>query len=132
MTFKVPNAQGHRTTPSWVSFSDKERLVGESAKRGLSSNPEKTVYDVKRLIGRSYWDDGVQKDIRNFPFRVVNKGGVPAIKIDSKLYTPEEISAIVLRNLKESAETYLGETVEASQVYTPVFVCTESFLTMLF
>jgi molecular chaperone DnaK (HSP70) len=88
--------------------------VGESAKRGLSSNPGNTVFDAKRLIGRSYWDDGVQQDIRHFPFRVVNKGGVPAININNKLYSPEEISAIVLRNLKESAETYLGEPVEAS------------------
>jgi molecular chaperone DnaK (HSP70) len=116
MTSKVPNSQGHRTTPSWVSFSGKERLVGENAKRGLSSNPESTVFDVKRLIGRSYWDHSVQQDIRHFPFHVVNKHGVPAIEIENKVYNPEEISAMVLRNLKESAETYLGESVEVSQV----------------
>jgi heat shock protein 5 len=114
--FKVPNAQGHRTTPSWVSFSDKERFVGESAKRGLLSNPGKTVFDVKRLIGRSYWDTGVQQDIRHFPFHVINKDGVPAVEIDSNIYSPEEISAMVLRNLKESAETYLGQSVEVSPV----------------
>jgi heat shock protein 5 len=94
--------------------------LGENAKQELSSNPKNTVFDVKRLIGRSYWDDGVQRDIRHFPFHVVNRADVPAIDIDNKLYSPEEISAMVLRNLKESAETYLGEQVEASITSPPM------------
>lgn len=94
---------------------DRTRLVGEAAKAGLSSNPNGTVFDAKRLIGRSFWDKSVQEDIKNFPFRFVNKAGVPAIKIEDTFYSPEEISAMVLRTLKESAEAYLGETVEVSR-----------------
>ncbi|KAF2436867.1 heat shock protein 70 [Tothia fuscella] len=117
----IPNSQGHRTTPSYVSFSDQERLVGEGAKQALSSNPRGTVFDVKRLIGRNYYDKGVQEDIKHFPFQVLNQGDSPAIKVDGKIYSPEQISAMVLRNLKESAESYLGEAVDDAVITVPAY-----------
>jgi heat shock protein 5 len=86
--------------------------VGEAAKQELSSNPSNTAFDIKRLIGRNYWDKSVQQDIKKFPFRVVNQRNSPAVKLQDRIYSPEQISAILLKNLKESAESYLGEPVE--------------------
>ncbi|PVI02848.1 heat shock protein 70b [Periconia macrospinosa] len=119
------NDQGNRITPSWVAFTDEERLVGDAAKNQYASNPHRTIFDVKRLIGRKFNEKEVQNDIKHFPFSVVNKGGQPRIKVEvqkeEKIFTPEEISAMVLGKMKEVAESYLGETVKNAVVTVPAY-----------
>jgi endoplasmic reticulum chaperone BiP len=110
----IANDQGNRITPSYVAFtSDGERLIGDAAKNQLTSNPENTVFDAKRLIGREFKDPTIQGDMKYWPFKVVEKSGKPHIKINSngedKLFAPEEISAMVLSKMKEIAEAYLGK-----------------------
>ena len=127
-----PNEQGNRITPSYVAFSkDGTRLVGDAAKNQASQNPEGTIFDVKRLIGRKYTDSTVQKDKAMFPFGVVgDKDGKPMIELENEIasahskkakYTPEEISGMVLRKMKEIAETYLGEEVKHAVVTVPAY-----------
>jgi len=113
--FQIPNELGHRTIPSYVSFDDAGILVGEAAKNALVSNPDRTIFDAKRLIGRSYLDADVQKDIGDFPFEVVKRGGTIAIAVGDTFWTPEEISAQVLLKLKQTAETHIREPVEVSK-----------------
>jgi len=119
------NDQGNRITPSWVAFTDDERLVGDAAKNQFASNPERTIFDVKRLIGQKFKDKSVQNDIKHFPFKVVNKGGQPHVAVDvhkeEKTFTPEEISAMVLGKMKEVAEAYLGEEVKNAVVTVPAY-----------
>ncbi len=119
----IANDQGHRITPSWVSFSDDERLVGDSAKNAFHSNPRNTVFDAKRLIGRKMDDGDIQRDMKHWPFKVQEKGGKPAITVEYKGeyrdFTPEEISAMVLTKMKETAEAYLGEKVTHAVVTVP-------------
>ncbi|KAK6346531.1 ATPase with role in protein import into the ER [Orbilia brochopaga] len=121
----LANDQGHRITPSWVAFTDEERLVGDAAKNQAAANPKRTIFDVKRLIGRKYNDPDVQKDIKHFPFDVVNKDGKPAIKVqvsgEDRTFTPEEISAMVLGKMKEIAEAYLGKKVTHAVVTVPAY-----------
>lgn len=122
----IANDQGNRITPSYVAFTDDgERLIGDAAKNQLTSNPENTVFDVKRLIGRSWDDPSVQKDIQFFPFKVTNKNNKPHIearvKGDKKTFAPEEISAMVLGKMKEVAEDYLGEPVKNAVVTVPAY-----------
>ncbi|CAF3874173.1 unnamed protein product, partial [Rotaria sordida] len=122
----IANDQGNRITPSYVAFtSDGERLIGDSAKNQLTSNPENTVFDVKRLIGREFSDPTVQQDIKHFPFKVVEKSSKPSIEIDTgkekKLFTPEEISAMVLGKMREIAEAYLGKKVTHAVVTVPAY-----------
>ncbi|THH07204.1 hypothetical protein EW145_g3548 [Phellinidium pouzarii] len=121
----IANDQGHRITPSWVSFTDDERLVGDSAKNAFHSNPENTVFDAKRLIGRKFDDPDVKRDMRHWPFSVKGKGGKPVIQIKHKggerEFTPEEISAMVLSKMKETAEAYLGEKVTHAVVTVPAY-----------
>ncbi|KAK7440063.1 ATPase with role in protein import into the ER [Stygiomarasmius scandens] len=121
----IANDQGHRITPSWVSFTDDERLVGDSAKNAFHSNPKNTVFDAKRLIGRKMDDPDIQRDIRHWPFDVKEKGGKPVISVDYKGekrdFTPEEISAMVLGKMKETAEAYLGEKVTHAVVTVPAY-----------
>ncbi|KAJ8590776.1 heat shock protein 70, partial [Rhizopogon salebrosus TDB-379] len=121
----IANDQGHRITPSWVSFSDDERLVGDSAKNAFHSNPKNTVFDAKRLIGRKMDDLELKRDMKHWPFDVVDKGGKPAISVDYKTetrqFTPEEISAMVLTKMKETAEAYLGEKVTHAVVTVPAY-----------
>ncbi|KAK0485608.1 heat shock protein 70 family [Armillaria luteobubalina] len=121
----IANDQGHRITPSWVSFSDDERLVGDSAKNAFHSNPQNTVFDAKRLIGRKMDDGDIQRDIKYWPFKVQEKGGEPAITVEykgeSRDFTPEEISAMVLSKMKETAEAYLGEKVTHAVVTVPAY-----------
>jgi len=110
----IANDQGNRITPSYVAFTnDGERLIGDAAKNQLTSNPENTVFDAKRLIGREFKDTTVQNDMKYWPFTVVDKGGKPHVKIvsngENKLFAPEEISAMVLGKMKEIAEAYLGK-----------------------
>jgi len=124
----IPNDQGNRITPSYVSFDPEssERSVGDAAKNQATVNPEGTVFDVKRLIGRKFTDKTVQKDMKHFPFRVVDNGsGKPALKMTvngkDKVYQPEEVSAMVLTKMKETAENYLGKTVENAVITVPAY-----------
>ncbi|EGO02855.1 hypothetical protein SERLA73DRAFT_176280 [Serpula lacrymans var. lacrymans S7.3] len=121
----IANDQGHRITPSWVSFTDDERLVGDSAKNAFHSNPTNTVFDAKRLIGRKFDDTELKRDVKHWPFRVVDNGGKPAVSVDYKgetrEFTPEEISAMVLTKMKETAEAYLGQKVTHAVVTVPAY-----------
>jgi len=121
----IANDQGHRITPSWVGFSDEERLVGDSAKNAFHSNPANTVFDAKRLIGRRMDDQDILRDMKHWPFKVVEKNGKPSISVKYKGgdrdFTPEEISAMVLGKMKETAEAYLGEKVTHAVVTVPAY-----------
>lgn len=122
----IANDQGNRITPSYVAFTeDGERLIGDAAKNQLTSNPENTIFDVKRFIGRNWDDKSVQNDVKYYPFKVTNKNNKPHIeakvKGDNKLFAPEEISAMVLGKMKEVAEDYLGETVKNAVVTVPAY-----------
>jgi len=120
----IANDQGNRITPSYVSFSD-ERLIGDAAKNQASLNPENTVFDVKRLIGRKFTDSTVQKDKKLLPYKIVNKNGKPTIEVqfreETKTYSPEEISSMVLLKMKETAEAFLGKSVENAVVTVPAY-----------
>jgi len=122
----IANDQGNRITPSYVAFTeDNERLIGDAAKNQLTSNPKNTVFDAKRLIGRSWSDKAVQNDLKYFPFTVVDKKGKPQIQAQvsgsTQSFTPEEISAMVLTKMKETAEAYLGTKVTHAVVTVPAY-----------
>ncbi|KAJ7135685.1 heat shock protein 70 family [Mycena epipterygia] len=121
----IANDQGNRTTPSYVSFSDNERLIGDAAKNQVAMNPVNTVFDAKRLIGRKFDDNEVQADMKHFPFTVFSKGGKPYIRVEyrgeQKEFSPEEISSMVLLKMKETAESYLGTTINDAVVTVPAY-----------
>ncbi|EIW60083.1 heat shock protein HSS1 [Trametes versicolor FP-101664 SS1] len=121
----IANDQGNRTTPSYVAFTDTERLIGDSAKNQVAMNPHNTVFDAKRLIGRKFADAEVQSDIKHFPFTVFDKGGKPYIRVqyrgEDKEFSPEEISSMILTKMKEVAESYLGGTVTSAVVTVPAY-----------
>ena len=122
----IANDQGNRTTPSFVAFTDSERLIGDAAKNQAAINPKNTVFDAKRLIGRKFSDKTTQHDLKHFPFRVFDKGGdKPCIKVDykneEKDFLPEEISSMVLIKMKEIAEAYLGKEVTKAVVTVPAY-----------
>ena len=119
----IPNAEGSRTTPSVVAFtSSGERLVGQVARRQAITNSEKTMHAIKRLIGRKFDDNAVQKDIKVMPFKIVRAdNGDVAIQVDERRYAPPEISAMVLQKLKMDAEAYLGETIEEAVITVPAY-----------
>jgi len=122
----IANDQGNRITPSYVAWTDDgERLIGDAAKNQATINPENTVFDVKRLIGRRYSEKTVQSDKKLFPFKVINKDDKPFIevKIDGKdrQFAPEEVSAMILLKMKEIAETYLGESINNAVVTVPAY-----------
>lgn len=122
----IANDQGNRITPSYVAFTpDGDRLIGDAAKNQLTSNPENTVFDAKRLIGREFRDKTVQQDMKYWPFKVIEKNSKPHIKITSKgevkLFAAEEISAMVLGKMKEIAEAYLGKKVTHAVVTVPAY-----------
>ncbi|KAL0579737.1 ATPase with role in protein import into the ER [Marasmius crinis-equi] len=121
----IANDQGNRITPSWVSFNGDERLIGESAKNALHTNPKNTVFDSKRMIGRTMDDQGLKRDIKHWPFRVDDQSGKPAISVkyqgENRRFLPEEISAMVLSKMKETAEAYLGEKVTHAVVTVPAY-----------
>lgn len=121
----IANDQGNRTTPSYVSFSDTERLIGDAAKNQVAMNPYNTVFDAKRLIGRKFSDSEVQADIKHFAFDVFAKEGKPYIRVEfkgeKKEFSPEEISSMVLLKMKETAESYLGTTVSNAVVTVPAY-----------
>jgi len=123
----IANDQGNRITPSYVAFtSEGERLIGDAAKNQLTSNPENTIFDAKRLIGRDFKDSSVQADMKYWPFQVIDKSGKPAVKVtvnegETKMFQPEEISAMVLSKMKEIAEAYLGKKVTHAVVTVPAY-----------
>lgn len=122
----IANDQGNRITPSYVAFtSDGERLIGDAAKNQLTSNPENTVFDAKRLIGREFKDTTVQADMKYWPFKVVEKNSKPHIQVESqgekKLFAPEEISAMVLGKMKEIAEAFIGKKVTHAVITVPAY-----------
>eukprot|EP00050_Salpingoeca_kvevrii_P004703 m.257138 g.257138 ORF g.257138 m.257138 type:complete len:672 (+) comp11028_c1_seq5:137-2152(+) len=122
----IPNDQGNRITPSYVAFTEEgERLIGDAAKNQLTTNPENTVFDAKRLIGRNWEDQSVQHDKKFFPFRLEKKNGKPhiVVKVDGadKMFAPEEISAMVLNKMKETAEAFLGKPVTNAVVTVPAY-----------
>jgi len=121
----IANDQGHRTTPSYVSFTDDERLVGEAAKSASSSNYKNTVFDAKRLIGQNFYDKNVQQDLKLLPYTVVNQEGKPFIQVQfkgvDKVFSPEEISSMILIKMKEIASSFLGEEVTQAVVTVPAY-----------
>jgi L1 cell adhesion molecule like protein len=121
----IANDQGNRTTPSYVAFTDSERLIGDAAKNQVAMNPDNTVFDAKRLIGRRFDDSAVQSDMKHWPFKIINDGGKPKINVEykneSKTFFPEEISSMVLVKMKEIAEAYLGKTVTDAVVTVPAY-----------
>ncbi|KHN76389.1 Heat shock 70 kDa protein A [Toxocara canis] len=122
----IANDQGNRTTPSYVAFTDTERLIGDAAKNQVAMNPHNTVFDVKRLIGRRFDDPAVQSDMKHWPFKVISaEGGKPKLQVEykgeTKTFTPEEISSMVLGKMKETAEAFLGSTVKDAVVTVPAY-----------
>jgi len=122
----IANDQGNRTTPSYVAFTDSERLIGDAAKNQVSMNPENTIFDAKRLIGRKVSDSSVQSDMKHWPFKIIEKdGGKPYVQVDfkgeEKSFSPEEISAMILVKMKEIAEAYLGSDVTDAVITVPAY-----------
>nr|BAF02607.1 heat shock protein 70 [Babesia gibsoni]BAF02608.1 heat shock protein 70 [Babesia gibsoni] len=122
----IPNDQGNRTTPSYVAFTDTERLIGDAAKNQEARNPENTIFDAKRLIGRRFDEATVQDDMKHWPFKVINGvGGKPTIEVtfqgQKKTFHPEEISSMVLIKMKEIAELYLGKPVKDAVITVPAY-----------
>ncbi|PSS10120.1 Luminal-binding protein like, partial [Actinidia chinensis var. chinensis] len=122
----IANDQGNRITPSWVAFTDTERLIGEAAKNQAALNAERTIFDVKRLIGRKFDDPEVQRDMKLLPYKIVNKDGKPYIEVkmkdgEVKVFSPEEVSAMILGKMKETAESYLGKKIKDVVVTVPAY-----------
>ena len=122
----IANDQGNRITPSYVAFTDSERLIGDAAKNQVAMNPFNTVFDAKRLIGRKFSDSIVQQDMKHWPFKVVQKeGDKPYIEVEylgeRKTFSPEEISSMVLQKMKSIAEAYLGQNVDSAVITVPAY-----------
>ncbi|KAL6949785.1 ATPase with role in protein import into the ER [Hanseniaspora vineae] len=128
----LANEQGNRITPSYVAFTQDERLIGDAAKNQAASNPHNTIFDIKRLIGLKYDDKSIQRDLKHLPYKVVNQKGKPVVEVsltgedkstnaDTKIFTPEEISGMILGKMKQIAEDYLGEKVTHAVVTVPAY-----------
>ncbi|KAJ8265866.1 hypothetical protein COCON_G00149650 [Conger conger] len=121
----IANDMGNRTTPSYIAFTDVERLIGDAAKNQVAMNPSNTVFDAKRLIGRKFEEPVVQADMKHWPFRVVSDGGKPKVQVEykgeSKAFYPEELSSMVLVKMKEIAEAYLGKSVSDVVITVPAY-----------
>jgi len=122
----IANDQGNRTTPSYVAFTDTERLIGDAAKNQVAMNPENTVFDAKRLIGRKFSDPTVQADMKHWPFKVIRgEGDKPMIQVrykgEIKTFSPEEISSMVLTKMKETAEAFMGKQVKEAVITVPAY-----------
>ncbi|CAH2011082.1 unnamed protein product [Acanthoscelides obtectus] len=121
----IANDQGNRTTPSYVAFTDSERLIGDAAKNQVAMNPSNTVFDAKRLIGRKFDDPKIQQDLKHWPFKVVNDNGKPKIQVEfkseKKRFAPEEISSMVLTKMKETASAFLGNDVRDAVITVPAY-----------
>ncbi|GME76775.1 unnamed protein product [Ambrosiozyma monospora] len=121
----LANDQGNRITPSYVAFTDEERLVGDAAKNQIASNPHNTIFDIKRLIGHRFDDKVIQREIKHLPYKLVNKDGRPMVQAtvngEAKDFTAEEISAMILGKMKQIAEDYLGKPVTHAVVTVPAY-----------
>ncbi|KAF6138880.1 hypothetical protein GIB67_018611 [Kingdonia uniflora] len=122
----LANDQGNCITPSWVAFTDGERLIGEAAKNQAAANAERTVFDVKRLIGQNFDDKEVQKDMKLVTYKIVNKEGKPYIQIkmkdgETKVFCPKEISAMILTKMKVTAKAFLGKKIKDAVVTVPAY-----------
>jgi len=121
----IANDQGNRITPSYVAWADGERLVGDAAKNQATINPENTVFDVKRLIGRNYKDKSVQADKKLFPFKITNKKGKPYVQVAvngvAKQFAPEEVSSMILQKMRSTAESYLDKEIKNAVVTVPAY-----------
>jgi len=121
----IANDQGNRTTPSYVAFTETERLIGDAAKNQVAMNPSNTIFDAKRLIGRKFDDPVIQADMKHWPFDVRNFETKPKIEVtykdEKKTFFPEEISSMVLTKMKETAEAYLGKTVTNAVITVPAY-----------
>jgi L1 cell adhesion molecule like protein len=121
----IANDQGNRTTPSYVAFTDTERLIGDAAKNQVAMNPSNTIFDAKRLIGRKFEDMTVQADMKHWPFEVINDNTKPKLQVEykgeKKSFFPEEVSSMVLTKMKETAEAYLGKTVTDAVITVPAY-----------
>ena len=118
----IENSEGARTTPSIVGFTDDEKLVGQPAKRQAVTNPEKTLFAVKRLIGRRIDDPMVEKDKDMVPYSIVDEGNGDAwVEVDKQKYSPSQISAFILQKMKETAESYLGQDVSQAVITVPAY-----------
>ena len=121
----IANDQGNRTTPSYVAFTDTERLIGDAAKNQVAMNPTNTIFDAKRLIGRKFTDSTVQSDMKHWPFKVVQVDGKPKLQVDykceEKQFFAEEISSMVLTKMKETAEAFLGHNITDAVVTVPAY-----------
>ncbi|NLK66265.1 MAG: molecular chaperone DnaK [Campylobacteraceae bacterium] len=118
----IPNKEGKNTTPSIVAFTDKgEVLVGDTAKRQAVTNPHKTIYSIKRIMGLMMNEENAKEAQKRLPYKVVDRNGAAAVEIDGKVYTPQEISAKVLMKLKEDAESYLGQSVVDAVITVPAY-----------
>lgn len=121
----IANEQGNRTTPSYVAFTDSERLIGDAAKNQVAMNPSNSVFDAKRLIGRKFDDPKVQQDMKHWPFKVISSDGKPKIQVqfkgETKTFTPEEISSMVLSKMKQTADAYLGKKVRDAVITVPAY-----------
>ena len=121
----IANDQGNRVTPSYVAFTDTERLLGDAARNQVAMNPENTLFDAKRLIGRRFSDPAIQEDMKHWPFKVVDKGGKPYMQVtykgEVKQFTPEEVSSMVLTKMKETAEAYIGAPVKEAVITCPAY-----------
>ncbi|KAK2701497.1 heat shock 70 kDa protein cognate 4-like [Artemia franciscana] len=121
----IANDQGNRTTPSYVAFTDTERLIGDAAKNQVAMNPNNTIFDAKRLIGRRFEDATVQSDMKHWPFDVISDGGKPKVQVEfkgeKKTFAPEEVSSMILVKMKETAEAYLGSPVSNAVITVPAY-----------
>ncbi|KAL1123317.1 hypothetical protein AAG570_002403 [Ranatra chinensis] len=121
----IANDQGNRTTPSYVAFNDTERLIGDAAKNQVAMNPENTVFDAKRLMGRRFDDPKIQRDMKHWPFKVINVDSKPRIQVrykgQVKSFAPEEVSSMVLAKMRETAEAYLGGKVRDAVITVPAY-----------
>ncbi|KAG8782798.1 ATPase with role in protein import into the ER [Ceratobasidium sp. 428] len=121
----IPNDQGNRITPSWVGFKEGERLIGDTAKQAFHTIPSQTIFGAKRLLGRRYEDFLLHEDIRHWPFKIINQHGRPAVEVmfqgSVKIFTPQEISAMILGKMKETAEAYLGRPVTHAVITVPAY-----------
>ena len=118
----IENSEGARTTPSIVAYTENERLVGQAAKRQAVTNASNTIFAVKRLIGRRHDDAAIQKDLKNMPYRVVDGGNGDAwVEVRGEKYSPAQVSAVILQKMKETAESYLGETVTQAVITVPAY-----------
>ena len=121
----IANDQGNRTTPSYVAFTDSERLVGESAKNQAAMNPKNTIFNAKRLIGRDFKDPSIQQNMKSWPFKVIADGNKPVIQVEhlgeTKKLSAEEVSSMVLAKMKQTAEDFLGEEVKNAVITVPAY-----------